>query len=804
VVALSAVAKAPPPVPIKQPAPEVKLVRTDDNADLKQPPKVVTARAPGTPVPVVKDDSSAPDLVRVRSNTPPMQKSGSKKTTARLLIPSIKLNQPVPEPVVEEEVPGESIILGPGDVIQEPPALPPRPVDQPAVSSPPAQEEKPSAEEPLPESKANKVQPLVVLPPIIPVTEATTTLQPPVILSKAEVAAHAPAPVRPPPLPAPKQGETPGSAGLHVAPKMMATEAIVPAEKLRPPPQLPHEGSAPASILPPPITRQETKAILRAPALIPEEPKTGGVLPPALPSKSAPVAPSEAKISGPITEPEKAAAPIVTSKGAPPPLEPRKATKQLLAKPEESKPALKPAVLPNRALANPKVSEPTEPLVVVDSKDKASAVVPPPITPKPEEGKLHAPVELPHKTAEKPASVLPPREKAPLPLTRVERAKKRRVWEMVVFYVVMLAVGGGLYFGMIRFTQETRVEGQVIPPQGMPLSDEVWIVNEFRQQTADIAEDALKDRTPLLQEMHERQDHVQRVQADIAMREERIRLLQAQIQSAKDEENSVVKDARDQAQQLWDGPGAELDDTYNSRQRSLQNEIANRANSLNLKYAPDPAYNAPEVWANAYRLALYEVPTGVDSAKEYTWLNDQMKQWRDFVKAQDDKREQLREQAAQIKMAPAAKLADLNAKIEQLQHRIESTQSEEDPLKPELQQAQSDFAESQTEESNIDPKYYKELSALPSGSIIKRLPLEPNGRFTWSNLENDSPYAEGETEHHFWIFARATRPDGREYWALGRFSITKNHTIGLLIEPDSFISTKVMLRPDLSPDEQAQ
>jgi hypothetical protein len=801
VVSLASVAKAPPPIP--KTTQEVKVVKADNPAVIKQPPKVISARPPGTPVSVVKDEASTPDLVRVRSNAPPRLKSGSKKTTARLLIPSIKLNQPVPEPVVEEEVPGESIILGPGDTVQESPVRPPRIVEKLVAPPLPTPEEKPPVETPVPTPAIEVAKPLVILPPIVPVAEAATTLQPPVLLSKPENKVETSAPVVPPPLLESKSAEAPASTGVHVVPKMSSGEAAA-AEKLRPPPQLPHQGGAPASVLPAPVIPQETRAIPRVPSLISEEAKTGGTPPPALPSKSPPPILPEPKLADPIIEPAKPAAPVVTAKVVPPPLEPLlKATKQLLAKPDESKPALKPAVFPNRALANPKVSGPITPLVVVE-KEKASVVAPPPITAKTEDGKLHAPVELPHKTPEKPASVLPPKEKAPLPLTRVERAKKRRVWEMVFFYVVMLAVGAGLYFGMIHFTQETRVEGQVIPPAGMSLSDEVWIVNEFRQQTADIAEDALRDRTPKLQEIHERQDHVQRVQADIAMREERIRLLQAQIQSAKDEEGSVVKQARDDAQQLWDGPGAELDDEYNSRQSSLREAISNRAKSLDLKYAPDPAYNAPEVWANAYRLALYEVPKGVDSAKEYTWLNDQMKQWRDFVKAQDDKREQLREQAAQIKMAPAAKLTDLNNKIEELQHRIESTQAEEDPLKPELQQAQTDLTESQTEEANIDPKYYKELSDLPSGSIIKRLPLESNGRFTWGNLENDSPYAEGEIEKHFWIFARATRPDGREYWALGRFSIAKNHIVGLLIEPDSFVSTKAMLRPDLSPDEQAQ
>jgi outer membrane murein-binding lipoprotein Lpp len=304
-----------------------------------------------------------------------------------------------------------------------------------------------------------------------------------------------------------------------------------------------------------------------------------------------------------------------------------------------------------------------------------------------------------------------------------------------------------------------------------------------------------------MQEIQERQDHVQHAQADIALREERIRLLSEQIQADKDELADIGKQARDATQAIWDGPGTELDNEYAQKLNDLQKAIADRAKSLKLDYQPDNTYNSPEVWANAYRLALYGV-TGVDSAKELQWLDDQMKQWRDFLKTLDDRKEQLREKAAQITVAPATKISDLNAKIEELQSRVDTTVSEEDPIKSELQQAQTDLAQAQASDDGLDDKYYKELNALPGENINKHIPLLPNGRFSW--VEEENSFAEGENEHHYWIFARATRTDGRQYWALGQFTIAKDHKVDLLIEPDSFISTKAILRPNLSPEEQAQ
>lgn len=364
---------------------------------------------------------------------------------------------------------------------------------------------------------------------------------------------------------------------------------------------------------------------------------------------------------------------------------------------------------------------------------------------------------------------------------------------------VVVLVAGAFYFG-----RQTEVEGQLIPPAGMSLGNEAWIVGDFRELSSGIAEDLAAERMPLKQEIQERLDHVERVQADIASREERIRLLKQQIDSSRDMIVTLIKQARDATQQLWDGPGADLDAEYTTRLDQLQKAIEDRAKSLNLNYQPDPTYPSPEVWANAFRLALYDVPATVDSTKEHQWLGDQMKQWRDFLKSLDDRKEQLREQAAQLKLSPGGKIADLDTKMDDLQHHIDSTLAEEEPLKAELQQAQTDLTQVQATEAGLDDKYYKQLYTLPEGSITDRMAVAANGRFTWPDVDKSKPFAEGETEHFYWIFARATRSDGRQYWALHRFAISKDETLEMVIEPGGFISTKAILRPELSADEQEQ
>jgi hypothetical protein len=391
---------------------------------------------------------------------------------------------------------------------------------------------------------------------------------------------------------------------------------------------------------------------------------------------------------------------------------------------------------------------------------------------------------------------------AAAPSSRAVRMRKRRLIGVVVFYVLLVALIPCLYFAALYVSQETRVEGQVIPPQGMLLTNEAWIVTDFRDTATGIASDLAGDRMIDVQDMQEKLGHVQRAQADVATREARIRLFKDQIQADNDEEMSLVKQARDAAQQVWDGAGAQLETDYQSRLGALNQAIADRAKANHLQYNPDPNYYSPEVWANAYRLALYQVPAGVDSIKERAWLDDQMKAWHDFTKKMDQQQNALRDQATQLKLAPASKVADLKSQIDDLQQRIDGTIAEEEPLKAELEQARTDFAAAQAKEAGLDAPRYEQLDGVPVP--IKRLPLRPDGRFSWREVEKDRTYGEGEKSHVLWIFARALRSDGRQYWALHRFNVDQNSTTLLMIEPESFISTRAILRPDLSPDEQAQ
>jgi len=795
--------KAPMPVATPLP-PEQRLATT---TFVKLPPKTAApAFVSLVPKPAVVPDKSEPAKVAPPlqppkavepAKAPELPKSEKKKTGI------IKLNTPEPEKPAAKAKAGESIF----DEIPEP-AAPPVPegwnkLHTGELPSPAGGLRK---EDPKPDAKSS-----AVVPPLAnePAAKAEPTLNPaPVELHSAHPVQHAP-----PLLEKEKDHEE--------KPDKLA------------PPHLPDSGHSPASSLKMPEVGPLPKApeMPKAPELKKDEPRKDEATKPAEAKSSAgapaalPVDPAKDKTklkkTGPIM--------LATTTRIP------------IPGVGEGKPALRPAVLPSRMKTAAEIAAASTAAGAAEITAKAGAVESAPKTDSPakpetklessktepskeeakkEEAKKDLPkIELP---ANKPltesevaaatsaaagsaavAAVLAEKKKKapPLPPTRAERAKRRQYRGVIAFWVLVPIVAGLLLFGILYFGRDTRVEGQVIPPAGMSVADEVWIVSDFKSLAGGVADDDARERVPIQLAMQEAQDHVQRVQADIASREERIRLIRDNIQAAKDDINNVVKKSQTDSQSIYDNMGRELDSEYNSKMAALKSAISGRAATLKLNYQPDPAFPSPEVWANAYRLALYETPPGVDGVKEHQWIADQMKGWRDFQKSMDDRYQQMRSQAADLRQANGPHITDVNAKIDDLNGRITAAQAEEDPLKAELTQAQADLAAAQKRDTTLDDSFYGELYALPAENISYRIPIRPDGRFTWVP---DHPFGEGETEHHYILFSRALRGDGRQYWSMHPFTLKKNETTEITLEPGGYESAKQILRPNLTPDEVEQ
>jgi len=723
------------------------VITPDKTADASKaappllPPKRAEAAMPSAPAPA-KSEKKKTGIIKL--NTPALEKPAVAKVDDSIFD---EIPEPAAPPVPEgwNQLHTGEIPLLPGDLKDNDPFEPsrrldPKPADKPAVAPPLAE----------------------------PVAKAEPTLHP--------------APV-----------ELPSAHPVHLAPPMVEKGREEAPGKLAPP-HLPESDSNSAASLKmpeagPPPTVPELKKDEPAAA------KPADHMPPPLPVAK-----------GKDKEKLKKTGPIMLAT----------TTRIPIPGAGEGKPALRPAVLPSRMRTASDTPAPADGKPAEITAKASPAEEPAPKTESPAKPDPAAQSELP-------VNDKPPREKEneaaaataavaavlaekkrkapPLPPTRAERAKKRPYRGIIAFWILVPIVAGLLLFGILYFGRDTRVEGQVIPPPNMSVADEVWIVSDFTSLASGVADDDARERVPIQLAIQEAQDHVQRVQADIASREERIRLINDNIQAAKDDINNVIKKSQTDSQAVYDNQGKELDSEYNAKIASLKEAIASRAASLKLNYQPDPAFPSPEVWANAYRLALYETPAGVDGVKEHQWIADQMKAWRDFQKSMDDRYQQMRSQAADLKQANGPHIADDNAKIEDLNGRIAATETEEEPLKAELAQAQQDLAAAQNTDATLDDRFYGELYSLPAENISYHIPIRPDGRFTWIP---DNPFGEGEVEHHYTIFSRAIRADGRQYWSLHPFTLKKNETTEITLEPGSYESAKQILRPNLTPDEVEQ
>jgi hypothetical protein len=124
------------------------------------------------------------------------------------------------------------------------------------------------------------------------------------------------------------------------------------------------------------------------------------------------------------------------------------------------------------------------------------------------------------------------------------------------------------------------------------------------------------------------------------------------------------------------------------------------------------------------------------------------------------------------------------------------------PILHEQEQDQEDINTVETTLVGYEPKYMQELSGVPAQYILKKLLIQPDGRFEWQHEDKDQKFAEGEKFHRHWLFFRAIRnSDGREFWSLVQVIVEKNETLQVAVLPGSFQDLRALLRPDLQPNE---
>jgi len=380
-----------------------------------------------------------------------------------------------------------------------------------------------------------------------------------------------------------------------------------------------------------------------------------------------------------------------------------------------------------------------------------------------------------------------PSKPAAAPLSPGQRIAYR-VGAYAALIVAVLALAYLTYY----FMRETRVVGEVLTKPGSGFKiQEVAVVRDFRGDLMALAQDLSEERQPLLREIKELERNLALANEDMVGKEARLQYLREDILKNQKEIENVLKEARIQAEQIWEGPGKILDEQYQSKLEETKDRIQRRADQLKLNYKPSDEFDSPEVWVNAFRLALYDAPTGVNAGQERLWAESVLREWKEYNDEWRKELAELKTQVQEIQTKPRDQITDIRRNIADLKARIARTEEEIRPLQSEIGGNQARLQEKRELEASLEePKYKQVLQAANPQMILKAMTLDPEtGRFEWNNIQADPRFEPGK----YLLWVRATR-EGEEYWAFANFEILQDTTVQLIIDQTRLQSVRQALR----------
>ncbi len=558
---------------------------------------------------------------------------------------------------------------------------------------------------------------------------------------------------------------------------------------LTPPPSLPPRQPLPTNLpLPPPLTHlpatpppapktvepeKATKAAEPAKAEVPKAPA----------SVPAPIAPPPTLTPKP-TIPATAPAPTPTAKVEP---------KEKEAPKTEPKPAPQPE------------AKPAAPAPIV-AKAAPTPTPAPPATATPPPAKTQAPlfkekVPLPLLSrTRKPgqaegsgnpaASSTTPSSSTSTPAAKPKRRLPRGLVRFLGWSVAILFLSG-LGYGAVYYLRQTQVQGLILAPDAV-LPEKVAVVRDFSGDIATLRNEFRSARAPFEKDLTDKEANLTRIQSDLAVVEQRKKLFQQNADDANAEIASLLSKARQEADSLWENEGGALEAEYGTRTSDFLQALVARAASLKLTFHPEGVDNplrSPDVWANAFRLALYNPPPSVKATTELQCLEKQLADWHAFEKTYNDRRTALKAQADQIRKAVSPKLDEIHARVDKATADVAAAETDAAPLRDELATSKVEAEAARTRLSEQRTSYTAQLRDIPKRNFLQSLPVDSRGRFRWQHLENNTQFPPGD--YLLWV---EIEKENQPYWALVPFTIKEYHRLNLVLKPGAFLPALDMIK----------
>ncbi|HEY8965635.1 MAG TPA: hypothetical protein VIM58_04275, partial [Candidatus Methylacidiphilales bacterium] len=461
------------------------------------------------------------------------------------------------------------------------------------------------------------------------------------------------------------------------------------------------------------------------------------------------------------------------------------------------KPAIQPAAPKTDAKAPAPAAVPVPPASEAkpEAQPEAPALVPPAAS-------SPAPSPISKQDEPKPETKASPakEEKEPIasasatPPPAPPAAKRRRIPPFVsslIGWALALGFLAGLAYGAIYYLRQTQVQGLIVA-DGYLFPSQVAVVRDFSGDVGTLRSEFRSARGPLESDLAEKESNLKRVESDLAVVEQRKKLYQQAADDAKAEVGALLDRARLEADALWKNEGGALDAEFAQKNAAFLQALVDRAAALKLPFAPNAEANplkSPDVWANAFRLALYDPPPAVKATAEREWLEKQLTEWHAYEKTYDDRLADVKKRAGELRKSVSPQMDAIQARIDKANGDVAAAETDAAPLRDELATAKTEAEGARVRIAAQREAYAAQLLDIPKRNVLQSLPLDGRGRFHWEHLEANPQFPPG----NYLLWAQL-RKDDKPYWAVVPFQIREYRLLKLVLKPGAFVPALDLLQ----------
>ncbi len=355
------------------------------------------------------------------------------------------------------------------------------------------------------------------------------------------------------------------------------------------------------------------------------------------------------------------------------------------------------------------------------------------------------------------------------------------LWLRIILWILIpLAIAGIGYTYYLHY-RETKLVGK-LSISNLRLDRKIYIVNNFSADVHVLAGEYKERLQPVRDQIKDREVVVRRAKGDVSSIEERIKIVNQELGTIQKEIDLQMESGKSFQKRIWETEGMIVEKEYERQLDLFKSGVQERVKGLQIKWEPGDL-RSPEVWANAFRLGLYDAPKGVKNSVEREWIEKELQKWREFETKWETGKENIRDRIDQYQAKINDKVVTLKERAQVLETKTIEANQELAPLREELASAEGDLKESQAEESNFLDYYYKQILELPEKNVRAMIDLRADNTFYWGKIHENKAFPAG----NYLLFVRGKKGD-EDYWTMIEFPLIEFHKTDIEITQSAFIS----------------